>query len=51
MIDLEEEQAVQQAVESLVELAKDSLDIIAWALTEQLDKLAKVGRGLSPSAP
>lgn len=31
-----------QAVETLVELSKDSLDMIAWALSELLDRLAKV---------
>lgn len=29
-------------IESLVELSRDSLDIIAWALTELLEKLNKV---------
>ncbi|KAL4251095.1 Ras-GAP domain-containing protein [Abortiporus biennis] len=41
LTELEDDQAIQQAVESLVELSRDSLDIIAWALTEQLDKLSK----------
>ncbi|KDQ64130.1 hypothetical protein JAAARDRAFT_118551 [Jaapia argillacea MUCL 33604] len=38
---IEADRAVQQAVESLVELSRDSLDIIAWALSELLEKLAK----------
>ena len=29
-------------IESLVELSRDSLDIIGWALTELLEKLNKV---------
>ncbi|KAF8165773.1 hypothetical protein B0H34DRAFT_794124 [Crassisporium funariophilum] len=31
----------QQAIETLVELSRDSLDMIAWALSELLDRLAK----------
>jgi len=43
---------MQQAIETLVELSKDSLDMIAWALTELLDRLAKVcSGGLSNSIP
>ncbi|TFK62722.1 hypothetical protein BDN72DRAFT_964371 [Pluteus cervinus] len=38
---LEADSATQQAIESLVDLANDSLDIIAWALSELLDRLAK----------
>ncbi|KAI0775878.1 hypothetical protein BD413DRAFT_470082 [Trametes elegans] len=38
---LEADDAVQQTVESLIELSKDSLDMISLALTEQLEKLAK----------
>ncbi|THH31919.1 hypothetical protein EUX98_g2275 [Antrodiella citrinella] len=41
LADLEEDQAIRQAVEALVELSRDSLDIIAWALAELLDKLGK----------
>ncbi|KAI0677196.1 hypothetical protein C8Q78DRAFT_1180405 [Trametes maxima] len=41
LTELEGDDAVQQTVESLVELSKDSLDMISLALTEQLDKLAK----------
>jgi len=33
---------MSQAVEALVDLAYDSLDIIAWALSELLERLAKV---------
>ena len=32
----------QRAIESLVELSVDSLDMIAWTLSELLDRLAKV---------
>lgn len=31
-----------QVVETLVEMSRESLDIIGWALTELLEKLAKV---------
>ncbi|KAI0371618.1 hypothetical protein BV20DRAFT_1017123 [Pilatotrama ljubarskyi] len=41
LTELEADDAVQQTVEALVELSKDSLDMISLALTEQLDKLAK----------
>ncbi|KAH8096624.1 hypothetical protein BXZ70DRAFT_945419 [Cristinia sonorae] len=41
LADLEDDQAIQQAIESLVELSRDSLDVISWVLTELLDKLAK----------
>ncbi|KAH0826197.1 hypothetical protein J3R83DRAFT_5632 [Lanmaoa asiatica] len=34
--------ATQCAVDALVELAYDSLDIIAWSLSELLERLAKV---------
>ncbi|KAI0089247.1 hypothetical protein BDY19DRAFT_1089227 [Irpex rosettiformis] len=39
LADLENNDAIQQAVESLVDISRDSLDIVAWALTERLDKL------------
>jgi hypothetical protein len=39
---LEADTATQQAIETLVELSHDSLDIIAWALSELLERLAKV---------
>lgn len=39
---MERDRPTQQAIETLIELSKDSLDIIAWALSEQLDRLAKV---------
>lgn len=32
---------MQQAIETLVELSRDALDVIAWALTGVLDKLSK----------
>jgi hypothetical protein len=32
----------QQVIETLVELSHDSLHMIAWALSELLDRLAKV---------
>ena len=40
--DLENDDAIQQTVESLVEISTDSLDIVALALTELLEKLHKV---------
>jgi len=39
---LEADATIQQSIEALVELSNDSLDIIAWALTELLDRLVKV---------
>lgn len=44
---LEGDPATQGAVDALVELANDSLDIIAWSLSELLERLAKVRRVLS----
>ncbi|KAH7931340.1 hypothetical protein BV22DRAFT_1124264 [Leucogyrophana mollusca] len=38
---VESDPATQRAVEALVELAHDSLDIIAWSLSELLERLAK----------
>ncbi|KAF8166713.1 hypothetical protein BJ912DRAFT_913605 [Pholiota molesta] len=38
---VETEKATMQAVETLVELSRDYLDMIAWALSELLDRLAK----------
>ncbi|KDR84288.1 hypothetical protein GALMADRAFT_87191 [Galerina marginata CBS 339.88] len=38
---VESDRPTQQAIETLVELSKDSLDMIAWALCELLDRLAK----------
>ncbi|KAF8967414.1 hypothetical protein BDZ97DRAFT_1916707 [Flammula alnicola] len=38
---VESDQPTQQAIETLVELSRDSLDMIAWALSELLDRLAK----------
>ncbi len=34
--------SMRQTIETLVELSRDSLDMIVWALTELLDRLAKV---------
>lgn len=39
---LESDPLTQQAIETLVELSHNSLDIIAWALSELADRLAKV---------
>ncbi|KAI0682638.1 hypothetical protein C8Q76DRAFT_763440 [Earliella scabrosa] len=41
LTELEADDAMQQTVEALVDLSRDSLDMISLALTEQLDKLAK----------
>ncbi|KAI0340881.1 hypothetical protein BDW22DRAFT_1485833 [Trametopsis cervina] len=41
--DLENDDAIQQTVESLVDISRDSLDIVAWAITERLDKLRSEG--------
>ncbi|EMD40361.1 hypothetical protein CERSUDRAFT_148314 [Gelatoporia subvermispora B] len=41
LTELEDDDAIQQAVESLVDLSRDSLDTIAWSLSELLDKLSK----------
>ncbi|KAH9927288.1 uncharacterized protein B0H18DRAFT_1161603 [Fomitopsis serialis] len=41
LTDVEGDEALQQVIESLVELSRDSLDIIGWALTELLEKLNK----------
>ncbi|KAF8883153.1 hypothetical protein CPB84DRAFT_1817082 [Gymnopilus junonius] len=38
---VESDRPTQQAIETLVELSRDSLDMIAWALCELLDRLAK----------
>jgi hypothetical protein len=48
---IESDSAMSQAVEALVDLAYDSLDIIAWALSELLERLAKVILGLLPHFP
>ena len=42
--DLENDDAVQQSVESLVEISRDNLDIVAMALTDLVDKLSRVRR-------
>ncbi|KAI0080777.1 hypothetical protein K474DRAFT_1717515 [Panus rudis PR-1116 ss-1] len=41
LTELEDDPIIHGTIEALVELAVDSLDIIAWALTELLDKLAR----------
>ncbi|KAI0737738.1 hypothetical protein C8Q80DRAFT_1276173 [Daedaleopsis nitida] len=41
LTELEADDAMQQTVDALVDLSRDSLDMISLALTEQLDKLAK----------
>ncbi|KAJ7206777.1 hypothetical protein GGX14DRAFT_636950 [Mycena pura] len=40
--ELEVDTATQQAVEALVTLSHDSMDIISWALSDLLERLAKV---------
>jgi hypothetical protein len=42
LTQVETDPAVDETVQCLVELSKDSLDIIGLALTEVLDKLTKV---------
>ncbi|KAF7352222.1 hypothetical protein MVEN_01185600 [Mycena venus] len=50
--ELEADTAAQQAVEALVALASDSMDIIAWALSELLEQLAiPNGEKKPPSTP
>lgn len=39
---VEADEALQQAIETLVNLSHDSVDIITWAIAELLDKFAKV---------
>ena len=39
---MESDIQTRQAIEMLVELSVDSLDMIAWSLSELLDRLAKV---------
>jgi hypothetical protein len=39
---LEQDKATQQAVEALVDLSMDSLDVISWKLSELLERLATV---------
>ena len=39
---VEADDALQQAIETLVDLSHESVDIIAWAIAELLDKFAKV---------
>lgn len=46
--ELETDTATQQAVEALVNLSQDSMDIIAWALSELLERLAIVRRVFRP---
>ncbi|KAF7329572.1 Ras-GAP domain-containing protein [Mycena kentingensis (nom. inval.)] len=40
LVELEADTATQQAVEALVSLSNDSIDIISWALSELLERLA-----------
>ena len=40
--DIESDDAVKLMVESLIDLAKQALNIIVWKLSEELEKLAKV---------
>lgn len=49
LTEIESDEAMQQAIESLVELSRESLDHIAWALAELLEKLGKTVRLLSLS--
>ena len=42
---VEADDALQQAIETLVDLSHESADIIAWAIAELLDKFAKVRDG------
>jgi len=42
---VEADEALQQAIETLIDLSHDSVDIIAWAIAELLDKFAKVRDG------
>ncbi|KAG6849386.1 hypothetical protein H0H93_008893 [Arthromyces matolae] len=42
---LEADTAVQQVIETIVELSHDSLDIIAWALCELLERVSKADNG------
>ena len=45
LCQVEADEALQQAIETLVDLSHDSVDIIAWAIAELLDKFAKVCDG------
>ncbi|KAI5118442.1 hypothetical protein M0805_000576 [Coniferiporia weirii] len=42
LTDLEADSAMQNIIETLVELAKQALDIIVWKLSEELERLAKL---------
>ncbi|KAL5507799.1 IRA2 [Sanghuangporus vaninii] len=42
LTDLEADRAVQNIIETLVELAKHALDIIVWKLSQELESLAKL---------
>lgn len=49
---VEADEALQQAIETLVDLSRESVDVIAWAIAELLDKFAKVRGGrVFPSSP
>lgn len=45
LCQVEADEALQQAIETLVDLSHDSVDVIAWAIAELLDKFAKVRDG------
>jgi hypothetical protein len=38
----ESDEAVQQIIEALVHLSADSLDMVAWSLADQMERLLKV---------
>jgi hypothetical protein len=42
---VEADDALQQAIETLIDLSHESADIIVWAIAELLDKFAKVRSG------
>jgi len=48
---VEADPATQSAVQALVELAHDSLDIIAYSLCELLERLAKVRSRRAMTSP
>jgi hypothetical protein len=43
IVEIEADDTVQQAVESLRDLSKDFPDFVAWTLASMLDHLSKVG--------
>lgn len=42
---VEADEALQQAIETLINLSHETVDVIAWAIAELLDKFAKVRDG------